>query len=147
MTRSLENDNGNKKPGPFGANGPDDEPENQELRWAQRKMPDDEPLPQPVRSVFRRTELHGTALSPAPNAIRKKRKRTPQELKNPTGTVSYTAFETSCKDFICSLMERHDIMRDEMFLHVADLQQKIEILEHRLDQDRYGSSDIPGVNE
>ena len=147
MTKSFENDNGNRKPSPAGANEPLDENKNRELLWAQRKVPEEEPRPRLVKSVFRRTELHGTVPSSTPDSVRKKRKQTLQELNNPIGTVSYTTFETAFKDFICSLMECQDLMREEMLLHAADLQQQIEILEHRLDQDRYASSDILGVKE
>lgn len=147
MTESFEKAKESKMPGPAGASEPDVEHENRELDWAQRNVPEEDTPLQPVKSVFRRTELYGTTPSSAPDAIKKKRKKTIRDLKNPVGTVSYTTFETACKDFICSLMERQDLTREEMFLHVADLQQQIDVLEHRREQDRPASSDVAEVKE
>jgi DNA-binding MarR family transcriptional regulator len=52
-----------------------------------------------------------------------------QSLKSPGAMVSYQPFETAFKDFICSLMERLDMMGEELLLHIADLQQQIDALE------------------
>ena len=147
MTELVENANENNGPGPAGAIEQDKEQENQELQWAQRKVPYDESPLRPVRSVLRRTELHGTAPSSTQDAIKKKRKRTNRELKNPTGAVPYAAFEIAYRDFICSLMEHQDMLREEMFLHIADLQQQIIVLEHRMEQEKSGSPGIPEVEE
>jgi len=40
-------------------------------------------------------------------------------------------------------MERQDVLQEEALLHVADLQQRINALEDRLNQIRQASSDIP----
>jgi hypothetical protein len=88
-----------------------------------------EPVPQPVRNVFRKTELHGTMPASTPDEGKKTRRRTMQSLKSPGAMVSYQPFETAFRDFICSLMERQDMMGEELLLHIADLQQQIDALE------------------
>jgi hypothetical protein len=109
--------------------------ENSELEWAKRHVKEEpapvtqEPVPQPVRNVFRKTELHGTMPASTPDEGKKTRRRTMQSLKSPGAMVSYQPFETAFKDFICSLMERQDMMGEELLLHIADLQQQIDALE------------------
>jgi hypothetical protein len=73
--------------------------ENSELEWAKQHVKE-EPLPQPVRTVFRKTELHGTTTGAKPDALKKIRRRTLQSLKSPGAMVSYQPFETAFKDFI-----------------------------------------------
>jgi hypothetical protein len=117
--------------------------ENSELEWAKRHVKEEpapvkqepvtqEPVPQPVRNVFRKTELHGTMPASTPDEGKKTRRRTMQSLKSPGAMVSYQPFETAFKDFICSLMERQDMMGEELLLHIADLQQQIDALEDQL---------------
>ena len=109
--------------------------ENSELEWAKRHVKEEpapvkqEPVTQPVRNVFRKTELHGTMPASTPDEGKKTRRRTMQSLKSPGAMVSYQPFETAFKDFICSLMERQDMMGEELLLHIADLQQQIDALE------------------
>lgn len=117
--------------------------ENRELQWAQRNVPDDEPVRRPVKEVLRKTELNGIRPPSAPDEMKKKRKRSLQNLRDPAGAVPYREFETTFKDFICSLMERQDVLQEEALLHVADLQQRIDALEDRLDQIRRASSGVP----
>jgi hypothetical protein len=111
--------------------------ENSELEWAKRHIMEEpapvehEPVPQPVRTVFRKTELHGTTTVSTPVEGKKIRRRTMQHLKSPGAAVSYQPFETAFRDFICSLMERQDLMGEELLLHIADLQQQIDALEDR----------------
>ena len=57
-----------------------------------------------------------------------------QSLKSPGSMVSYQPFETAFRDFICSLMERQDLMGEEFLLHIADLQQQIDALEDQLNK-------------
>jgi hypothetical protein len=117
--------------------------ENSELEWGKQHMKEEpspvkqepvqrEPVPQPVRTVFRKTELHGTTTGAKPDALKKIRRRTLQSLKSPGAMVSYQPFETAFKDFICSLMEHQDKMGEEILLHIADLQQQIDALEDQL---------------
>jgi len=119
--------------------------ENRELEWAKRHVKEEpatvkhepvqrELLPQPVRTVFRKTELHGTVPASTPEEGKKIRRRTIQSLKSPGAMVSYQPFETAFRDFICSLMERQDLMGEELLLHIADLQQQIDALEDQLNK-------------
>jgi len=97
-------------------------------------MPEDEPKPGKTKSVFRKTELHGTAPPSTPDEHKRIRRRTMQNLKAPDGSVAYGPFESAFRDFICSLMERQDLKAEEMLLQCADLQQRLDVLEDRLEQ-------------
>ena len=114
--------------------------ENSELEWAKQHVMEEpalvkqEPVPQPVRNVFRKTELHGTMPASTPDEGKKTRRRTMQSLKSPGAMVSYQPFETAFRDFICSLMERQDMMGEELLLHIADLQQLIDAFEDQLNK-------------
>jgi hypothetical protein len=111
---------------------------NSEMEWAKRYVKEEpapvmqEPVPQPKGNVFRKTELHGTTTSSKPDEGKKVRRRTIQNLKSPGATVSYHPFETAFRDFICSLMEHQDMMGEDLLLHIADLQQQIDVLEDQL---------------
>ena len=117
--------------------------ENSELEWGKQHVKEEplpvkhepvkqEPVLQPVRTVFRKTELHGVTPGTTPDEGKKTRRRTMQSLKSPGAMVSYQPFETAFRDFICSLMERQDMMGEELLLHIADLQQQIDALEDQL---------------
>jgi hypothetical protein len=114
--------------------------ENSELEWAKQHMMEEpapvkhEQVPQAGGKVFRKTELHGTTTASMPDKGKKIRKRTMQLLKSPGAAVSYQPFETAFRDFICSLMERQDMMRQDLLLHIADLQQQIDALEDQLNK-------------
>jgi hypothetical protein len=132
MVVNSGNDDKNTKPGTAGSGEQETGPEeNSELEWAKQHVTD-EPVPQPVRDVFRKTELHGITPEAKPDGLKKIRRRTMQSLKSPGAMVSYHSFETAFKDFICSLMERQDMMGEELLLHIADLQQQIDAFEDRL---------------
>jgi len=118
--------------------------ENEELKWAQRHVPEelvpetgkpvtDKPILQHSQTVFRKTELHGMIAASTPDKMKKLRLRTMQNLKSPGATVSYHPFETAFKDFICSLMERQDMIAEGHLHHIAELQQQINAFEDRLD--------------
>ena len=112
--------------------------ENTELEWAKQHVMEEpapvehETVPQPDGNVFRKTELHGMTTASTPDEGKKTRRRTMQSLKSPGAMVSYQPFETAFKDFICSLMERQDMMGEDLLLHIADLQQQIDALEDPL---------------
>ena len=116
--------------------------EDEELRWARRNVPE-EPEQRRTRSVFRKTELHGTASPSTPDECRKVRRRTMQNLKAPGGVVAYIPFEAAFRDFICSLMERQNLKAEETFLHIADLQQRLDALEERMEQFRTAPDSEP----
>jgi hypothetical protein len=119
--------------------------ENSELEWAKRHVKEEpapvkqkpvtqEPVPQPVRNVFRKTELHGTTPASIPDECKKTRKRTMQSLESPGVMESYHPFEVAFKDFICSLMEHQDMMGEDLLLHFADLQQQIDALKDKVNK-------------
>ena len=119
-------------------------PANDELEWAKRHVPGHRTVHQPPKTVFRKTELLGIAPPTGPDEIRKARQRTLKNIRDPDGEVAYRRFEDAFRDFICSLVERQDKIYDEMLLHVADLQQRIDLLEQRLEETRRVS---PGGKE
>lgn len=88
----------------------------------------------PPRQVFRKTELFGATPGNSPDDRKKTRQKTHHELKNPAGIVSYQQFESVFRDFVCSLMERQDLFREELFCNMADLRQQIDVLEEKLEQ-------------
>jgi hypothetical protein len=92
------------------------------------------PVRKPVKKVFRKTELHGTGPATTPEERDRVRRKTIQNLKEPGAEISYIQFETAFKDYTCSLIERQDRIRDELFFHVADLQQQLSDLEEQLAQ-------------
>jgi hypothetical protein len=114
--------------------------ENSELEWAKlhaKEKPEEpaaveqEPVLQPVRNVFRKTELHGATMASTPGVRKKTRRRTKQSLESQSVMASCHRFEVVFKDLICSLMESQDMMEEDLLLHIADLQQQITALEDR----------------
>jgi hypothetical protein len=161
MTANAENNEANRTPGPAesGEQGslgvavpspeisqPEDEmsgtenagqEENSELEWGKQHVnagPEavlQEPVPQPVRTVFRKTELHGATRKSTTVKGGKTRRRTIQSRERPGVMMSYHTFEVAFKDLICSLMERQDMMGEDHLLHITNLQQQITALEGR----------------
>jgi hypothetical protein len=115
-------------------------PVNDELKWAKKHVPGKRTVRKPARPVFRKTELLGIAPPTEPEAIKKARQRTMKNIRDPDGTIAYRPFEDAFRDFVCSLMERQERVYDEMLLHVADLQQQIDMLGDRLEETRRVSS-------
>jgi hypothetical protein len=123
--------------------------ENEELEWGRQHVPDDHSTDPPearrIRSVFRKTELNGINPASTPDGKKRVRKRTMQNLNAPGGIVAYVPFEAAFRDFICSLMERQDQNAEEMFLQCADLRQRLDALEDRLERDRAAQAGAPGA--
>jgi hypothetical protein len=114
--------------------------ENNELEWAKLHAKDEqedpaaveqEPVLQPVRNVFRKTELHGATLGSTSDVRRKTRRRVKQSLESQSVMASCHRFEVVFKDLICSLVESQDMMGEDLLLHIADLQQQINAFEAR----------------
>lgn len=105
--------------------------ENDELRWAQHHVPGDAPAFRPVHNVFRKTELLGTSPEKTPDESRKVRSRSLRNLKDPGSEISCHDLDASFRDFICSLIERQDAIRDELLFHIEDLGQRIDEIEQR----------------
>lgn len=108
--------------------------ESNELRWAQRHVPGDAPAFRPVHNVFRKTELLGTSPEKTPDEARKVRSRTLRNLKDPGSEISCHSLDVSFRDFICSLVERQDAIRDDLLFHIADLGQRLDEIEQRLER-------------
>lgn len=126
-------------PGPEGTG-----PAHEELAWARKHVQGHRTVRKPARSVFRKTELLGIAPPSEPGTIRKARQRTLKSIRDPDGEVAYRPFEDAFRDFVCSLVERQNNVYDEMLLHAADLQQRIDTLECRVEKSRHVS---PGDTE
>jgi hypothetical protein len=114
-------------------------PVNNELAWAKKHVPGHRTVHRPAKSVFRKTELLGIAPPTEPEAIKKARQRTLKNIRDPDGMIAYRPFEDAFRDFVCSLVERQERVYDEMLLHAADLQQRIDALECRLEEYRHAS--------
>lgn len=124
-----------------GAAGPVDD----ELEWAKKHVPGHRKAGRRVKGVFRKTELLGNAPPAEPDAARKARQRTKKNLNNPGSAIAYRPFEDAFRDFVCSLVERQDMIYDEMLMHVADLAQQIDELERQCaGQDGSGSTEVKG---
>jgi hypothetical protein len=126
-----------------GAAGAGQEPD-EELSWAKRHVPK-EPGMHPERTVFRKTELHWTMPVFTPDDARKIRQRTIKNLKGPGATILYQPFEKAIRDFTNALIEHQDRVAREILLHIADLQQQIDLLERKLEQARQTPSGMPEV--
>jgi len=110
-----------------------------ELRWAQKHVPDDAADHRPKGSVFRKTELHNASRGSPAEETAKTRKRICRNLDNSGSGVTLRPFETALRDLVCSIIGQQDLAEEKLFLHIADLQQqlydlqqKIETLEQRL---------------
>jgi hypothetical protein len=110
-----------------------------ELRWAQKHVPDNVADHRPKGSVFRKTELHHSSRGSPAEETKKVRKRIFRNLDNPGSGVTLRPFETALRDLVCSIIGQQDLAEEKLFLHIADLQQqitdlqqKIETLEQRL---------------
>jgi hypothetical protein len=117
---------------------------NDELEWA-RQHAGEEGVLRKKRGVFRKTELHGILPEDTPEEAKRIRKRTMESLKGPASVISYQPFEKAFRDFICSLLERQDLLEDKILLHDADLQQQIDALEQSMEQLRPASAAAPEV--
>ena len=103
--------------------------ENEELEWARRHIPAD---PVPVRSVFRKTGLHGTPRARTPGGQNRRRQKIIEESQKPGGEPMSRQVITACRDLLDTLIGKQDRLYEEQLLHVADLQQQIDALERRL---------------
>lgn len=108
--------------------------ESNELQWARRHVPEDAPAFRPVQNVVRKTELLGTSPIKTPDEARKIRSRTMRNLKDPGSDISCHSLDASFRDFIGSLIERQDAIRDDLLFQITDLGQRIDEIEQRLER-------------
>jgi hypothetical protein len=120
-------------------------PADDELAWARKHVPGHRTVHRPAKTVFRKTELLGIAPPTEPDAIKKTRQRILKNIRDPDGMIAYRPFEDAFRDFTCSLVQRQDKVYDEMLMHVADLQQRIDALECRIEEIRNVRSDVAEV--
>jgi|GEM_PF-2358801 len=96
-----------------------------ELRWAQKHVPEDTAHPRPKGSVFRKTELHNASQGSPEEETAKTRKRIRRDLNNPGSGVTLRPFETAVRDLVCSIIGQQDLAEEKLVLQIADLQQQI----------------------
>lgn len=116
-------------------------PENAELKWAQKHVPEDpvqepepEPAPQPVLGVFRKTELHTTPPDTGSEDLKKLMRQMMQRLKSRDPEILYLQYETAFRDFICSLMVRQYRAEKEQREQVEALWEQLDFLDERLER-------------
>jgi hypothetical protein len=119
--------------------------ENEELEWARRHMPEEpvssgkspagpEDRQEPAGEVFRKTELHNAPPVPDENELRKLRSRMMKRLKRRDPEIQYLQFETSFREFICSLLVRQYREENELREQIAALWEQARILDDRLER-------------
>jgi hypothetical protein len=86
----------------------------------------------PVRSVFRKTGLHGTPRARTPGEQNRRRKKIIDESQKPGEKPLSREIITACRDLLDTLIGKQDRLYEEMLLHVADLQQQIDAPGRRL---------------
>jgi hypothetical protein len=122
-------------------------PANEELAWARRNVKE-EPVPEPVREVFRKTALHDTP-PPEDDGLRKLRGEMLARLRRKRPENLYMPFEAAFRDFIASLLAlqyreeeklREQIARllrqagelqDELEKKIVRIDRRLELLEER----------------
>ncbi|PKL65697.1 MAG: hypothetical protein CVV32_00390 [Methanomicrobiales archaeon HGW-Methanomicrobiales-3] len=112
-----------------------------------RNAPANEPVQRPAGSVFRKTELYGTVRPSTPDEKKRTRKRILQKLNDPADTLSCRQFETAFRDLIGSILEHQNLAHERMLLYIADLEQQVVALEHRLETMRQtpsGDAEVTG---
>jgi hypothetical protein len=126
-----------EQPGP-GGDGVGEE--NQELAWARRHVKDDpapepeaEPGIPPVKEVFRKTELHTIPPDTGSEDLKKLMNQMMKRLKSRDPEILYLQYETSYREFICSLLVRQYREEREHRKQVAALWEQIGLLDDRLE--------------
>ena len=124
---------------PSGAESNDGQ--NKELAWARRNVPEDERVIRPLRSVFRKTELHGTHRERTPEEKAKLRKKLMEEAGGPDIAALYQPVADQFRSIMDTIIERQDRANEELLGYLADLQQRIDALESSRDLHRSATSD------
>lgn len=101
----------------------------------------DTPVKHPVRSVFRKTELHGTFRNRTTEEKAKLRKRLMEEAGGPDIEELYQPVAEQFRSIIDTIIERQDRATEELLGNLADLQQRIDALESTRDLHRSATSD------
>lgn len=107
-------------------------PVNEELEWARRNVKQ-EPVPEPVYEVFRKTALHDTP-PPEDDELRRLRAKMLLQLKRKRPEVLYLPLENSFRDFVCSLLARQYREEEELRQQIARLLQQAGELQDELEK-------------
>lgn len=105
---------------------------NEELEWARRHMKE-EPIPEPVREVFRKTALLDTP-PPEDDEFRRNREKMLAKLKRKRPEILYLPFETAFREFVCSLLARQDREEEELRQQIAKILQQSGELQDNLEK-------------
>jgi hypothetical protein len=95
----------------------------------------------PLRSAFRKTELHGTHRERTPEEKAKLRKKLMEEAGGPDIEALYQPVADEFRSIIDTIIERQDKAQEEMLGYLADLQQQIDAIERMRDLHRSATSD------
>lgn len=117
--------------------------ENEELEWARKHVKEEPPARKRARNVFRKTELHGMVRNR--EDAKRFRKQILQDLRAASDDEMVARFEVVLRTFIDTLIERMNLIEDNLLLHIAELVQRVEDLEHRLEENPGPSSSTPEV--
>jgi len=116
--------------------------QNKETAGAHRNLPE---AIRPLRSVFRKTELHGTHRERTPEEKAQLRKKLMEEAGGPDIEALYQPVADEFRSIIDTIIERQDRAQEEMLAYLADLQQRIDAIESTRDQHRSATSDNTGA--
>lgn len=114
---------------------------NKEPVRASGNPPEARRLIRPVRSVFRKTELHGTLRERTPEEKAKLRKQLMEEAGGPDFEALYQPVADEFRSLIDTIIERQDKAQEEMLAYLADLQERIDAIERMRDLHRSATSD------
>ena len=99
------------------------------------------PVRHPVRSVFRKTELHGAYTARTTEEKARLRKRLMKEAGGPDIEELYQPVADQFRSIIDTIIERQDRATEELLANLADLQQRIDALESTRGLHRTATSD------
>lgn len=125
MTENSENNEENQITGFAGSR---EQGTGQDLMDPGKGLPLKRTRPAP-RLVQRVTALRGLSIArpPEPKSIR--RRQTQTDICQKDAEVPYVKFEAAARDLVCSLMERQDRMKEEIFCKFNDLVYRVEDIE------------------
>lgn len=105
---------------------------NEELEWARRHIKE-EPIPEPVREVFRKTALYDTP-PPEDDEFRRSREKMLAKLKQKRPEILYLPFETAFREFVCSLLTRQYREEEELRQQISQLLRQSGELQDNLEK-------------
>jgi hypothetical protein len=82
--------------------------------------------------VERRTGIRGLGIGAAPTPKSTIRKNTEDDLRERDPEIPYAKAESGFRDLVCSLMERQDRMNEQLFVHINELQYRMDDVEEKV---------------